>query len=71
MLCICSPAGQEKFFMKLGVAVASRTATPPARPHGRRLKRKLKHSLHNTERNFWYRDPDRASRLSRPGRWKP
>lgn|SRR2546422_4717117 len=29
MLCMCSPAGQEEFFMKLGVAVASRTATPP------------------------------------------
>ena len=29
MLCMCSPAGQEEFFMRIGVAVASRTATPP------------------------------------------
>jgi quercetin dioxygenase-like cupin family protein len=29
MLCMCSPAGQEEFFMKLGVPVASRTAPPP------------------------------------------
>jgi quercetin dioxygenase-like cupin family protein len=29
MLCMCSPAGQEEFFMKLGVPVASRTAAPP------------------------------------------
>jgi hypothetical protein len=26
---MCSPAGQEEFFMKMGVAVESRTATPP------------------------------------------
>src|SRR5260370_36756569 len=29
MLCICSPAGQEKFFMEVGVPVASRTTPPP------------------------------------------
>ena len=29
MLCMCSPAGQEEFFMRVGVAVESRTATPP------------------------------------------
>jgi quercetin dioxygenase-like cupin family protein len=29
MLCMCSPAGQEEFFMKVGIAVASRTATLP------------------------------------------
>jgi hypothetical protein len=29
MLCICSPAGQEDFFMKLGTLVNSRTAAPP------------------------------------------
>jgi quercetin dioxygenase-like cupin family protein len=29
MLCICSPAGQEKFFMEVGVAVATRTTPPP------------------------------------------
>jgi uncharacterized cupin superfamily protein len=30
MLCICSPAGQEKFFMEVGVPIATRT-TPPAK----------------------------------------
>jgi uncharacterized cupin superfamily protein len=29
MLCICSPAGQEKFFMEVGVRVATRTTLPP------------------------------------------
>jgi quercetin dioxygenase-like cupin family protein len=29
MLCICSPAGQERFFMEVGVPVASRTTPPP------------------------------------------
>jgi quercetin dioxygenase-like cupin family protein len=29
MLCICSPAGQEKFFMEVGVPVAARTTPPP------------------------------------------
>jgi len=29
LLCICSPAGQEEFFMKLGVLVATRTTPPP------------------------------------------
>jgi quercetin dioxygenase-like cupin family protein len=29
MLCMCTPAGQEEFFMKLGVPVATRTAAPP------------------------------------------
>ncbi len=29
LLCICSPAGQEEFFMELGAHVASRTAPPP------------------------------------------
>lgn len=29
LLCICSPAGQDEFFMEVGVPVASRTATPP------------------------------------------
>jgi mannose-6-phosphate isomerase-like protein (cupin superfamily) len=30
MLCICSPAGQEKFFMEVGVPVASRTTPSPS-----------------------------------------
>jgi quercetin dioxygenase-like cupin family protein len=29
MLCICSPAGQERFFLEVGVPVATRTAPPP------------------------------------------
>jgi quercetin dioxygenase-like cupin family protein len=29
MLCICSPAGQEEFFMEIGVLVATRTTPPP------------------------------------------
>ena len=29
LLCICSPAGQEKFFAELGVPVATRTTPPP------------------------------------------
>jgi quercetin dioxygenase-like cupin family protein len=29
LLCICSPAGQEEFFMKVGVPVATRTTPPP------------------------------------------
>ena len=31
LLCICSPAGQEKFFLAVGVPVATRT-TPPPKP---------------------------------------
>ncbi|MGA2582289.1 MAG: cupin domain-containing protein [Tepidisphaeraceae bacterium] len=31
LLCICSPAGQEEFFLAVGVPVASRT-TPPPKP---------------------------------------
>src|ERR1700679_3560359 len=29
MLCICSPAGQEKFFLEVGVPVSTRTTPPP------------------------------------------
>jgi quercetin dioxygenase-like cupin family protein len=29
MLCICSPSGQEKFFIEVGVPVATRTTPPP------------------------------------------
>ena len=29
MLCLCSPAGQEKFFIEVGVPVATRTTPPP------------------------------------------
>jgi uncharacterized cupin superfamily protein len=29
LLCICSPAGQEKFFIEIGVPVATPTTPPP------------------------------------------
>jgi quercetin dioxygenase-like cupin family protein len=29
MLCLCSPAGQEEFFLAVGIPVESRTALPP------------------------------------------
>ena len=29
MLCICAPAGQEEFFLEVGVPVPSRTTAPP------------------------------------------
>ena len=29
LLCVCSPAGQERFFMDVGVRVGSRTEAPP------------------------------------------
>jgi quercetin dioxygenase-like cupin family protein len=29
LICICSPAGQEKFFLEVGVPVATRTTAPP------------------------------------------
>src|SRR6202166_5483846 len=29
MLCLCSPAGQEKFFLEVGVPVETRTTSPP------------------------------------------
>src|SRR5580692_962527 len=29
MLCICSPAGQERFFLEVGIPVATRTTPPP------------------------------------------
>jgi len=35
LLCVCSPSGQEEFFMAVGVPVASRTAPPPRGRRGR------------------------------------
>jgi uncharacterized cupin superfamily protein len=29
MLCMCTPAGQEEFFMTVGIPVESRTSPPP------------------------------------------
>lgn len=37
LLCICSPAGQEEFFLAVGVPVAGRTTTPP-KPDATALK---------------------------------
>jgi quercetin dioxygenase-like cupin family protein len=34
MLCTCSPAGQEKFFLEVGVPVATRTTAPPRLDEG-------------------------------------
>ena len=33
LLCLCSPAGQENFFMELGVKVDTRTTAPPKLDH--------------------------------------
>ena len=30
MICVCSPAGNDKFFMEVGVPVATRTTPPPS-----------------------------------------
>ncbi len=55
LLCMCSPAGQEEYFMAVGVPVASRCLRRPSstRPRKRRSKQKLKDSPHNTERSFY------------------
>lgn len=46
MLCMCTPAGQEEFFMAVGVPVESRNATPPKLRHGEMdEKRKLAEAL--------------------------
>jgi hypothetical protein len=29
LLCLCSPAGQEEFFIQVGTPVATRTTAPP------------------------------------------
>ena len=43
LLCICSPAGQEEFFMAVGAPVGSRTTPPPKLdgPAQARLKAKI------------------------------
>jgi len=41
MLCLCTPAGQEEFFLAVGFPVASRTAPPP-RPSPEELAQKRK-----------------------------
>src|SRR3984885_8022279 len=42
MLCICSPAGQEQFFLELGVPVATRTTPPPKLDDAAQLEFKAK-----------------------------
>ena len=37
LLCICAPAGQEKFFQEVGVPVVDRT-TPPPKPDQKQQK---------------------------------
>ena len=41
MLCLCTPAGQEEFFLAVGFPVASRTAPPP-RPSPEEMAEKRK-----------------------------
>lgn len=38
LLCICSPSGQEEFFVELGVSVATRTTPPPELDHAQQLE---------------------------------
>jgi quercetin dioxygenase-like cupin family protein len=42
LLCMCSPPGQEKFFMEVGDPVASRTAPPPELSQTEQAARKAK-----------------------------
>src|SRR5450432_1927662 len=39
LLCMCTPAGQEEFFMTVGDAVESRTAPPPKLSHAEQAER--------------------------------
>ena len=42
LLCICSPAGQEEFFMQVGVPVATRTTAPPIPDSAEQIAFKVK-----------------------------
>ena len=42
LLCICSPPGQEEFFIEVGDPVTSRTAPPPRLSEAERAARKAK-----------------------------
>jgi quercetin dioxygenase-like cupin family protein len=42
LLCLCSPAGQEKFFLAIGDLVESRTAPPPALDEAAQAERKAR-----------------------------
>ena len=46
MLCLCSPAGQDEFFMAVGVPVESRSSPPPKlSPEEQAAKMKLAQEL--------------------------
>jgi quercetin dioxygenase-like cupin family protein len=42
LLCMCSPPGQERFFLEIGDPVASRTASPPSLSEPERAARRAK-----------------------------
>jgi quercetin dioxygenase-like cupin family protein len=42
LLCMCAPAGQERFFAAVGDPVASRTAPPPALSDAERAERRAR-----------------------------
>jgi len=42
LLCLCSPAGQEEFFMEVRVLVATRTTAPPKPDPGAQVALKAK-----------------------------
>jgi uncharacterized cupin superfamily protein len=57
LLCICSPAGLDEFFLEVGISVASRTTPPPSstKQHKRNLKPNQKHSPPSIERSSFHR----------------
>ncbi len=57
LLCICAPAGQEEFFLAVGVPVATRTTPPPrsTRPPRRRSGRTPRRSRPTIGRSFFRR----------------
>jgi hypothetical protein len=54
MLCICAPAGQEEFFLEIGVPVAARTTPPPELDGARKQssRRRLERLLRNIGPSF-------------------
>lgn len=42
LLCLCAPAGQERFFLAVGDRVASRTAAPPPLSEAERAERRAR-----------------------------
>jgi quercetin dioxygenase-like cupin family protein len=42
LLCLCAPAGQERFFLAVGDPVASRTAPPPTLTDAERAERRAR-----------------------------